>query len=566
MKNRSHTLCVSLCFILWLLSANTVSSKEAHRSDGVAARVIGGEPSTVPYPWMVSLQELTTQGWFHFCGGTLIGPSTVLTAAHCVNRTGVPNRPMRVVVGGLDLANNLGAQFANVEFIVQHPDFQREYFIHDLAVLHLDQTLSHEIISLPAASDGGVYQRFLPGQRLLVTGWGAVSFNPVSGFGTSNQLQEALIPLVDQSFCRQKYAETLTSVTDQMFCASQEQPLIDTCRGDSGGPIVIQSGGGYQQLGLVSFGSATCNPAELPGVFADVAFYHSFIAQAQRGPVFSLPTGFEGQNRAIDLSVALSSWHPFSVTGVVEQGSRVMALDLSDCTREVAQGNNCFITLSLDTSLPGEVDELIRLAVSSPDPDGATEIGVQLSGWVLNTFAQAETVSDSRLGSQQWFTGGDLPWSVAPGAEARLQAGALSTRDQDSVLVLYAQGPAVVSFQNLIPIESRTGLLEVSMTRVGGILPIGALELSGIGDWACGEFEFNLADEYKLTWRFQNSSADVARPNPAALLRRVRLGSCADQQPVQNSGSGGVLDGHVSMLALLLLLIGRGFLGAIRDL
>ncbi|NWU72492.1 CTRC protein, partial [Pterocles burchelli] len=67
----------------------------------LGSRVVGGEDA-VPHswPWQVSLQSLNAGTWQHLCGGTLIDPSWVLTAAHCISKT----RTYRVVLGLQDLS------------------------------------------------------------------------------------------------------------------------------------------------------------------------------------------------------------------------------------------------------------------------------------------------------------------------------------------------------------------------------------------------------------------------------------------------------------------------------
>lgn len=87
----------------------------------LGSRVVGGEDAVAhSWPWQVSLQYSRNGDWSHTCGGTLIAPSWVLTAAHCYSSS----LTYRVVLGEYDLTvEDDGAVVAEVEDFIVHENW-----------------------------------------------------------------------------------------------------------------------------------------------------------------------------------------------------------------------------------------------------------------------------------------------------------------------------------------------------------------------------------------------------------------------------------------------------------
>jgi len=243
----------------------------------VAPQVVGGtEASPGAWPWMVALVHHNDSNLYNgqFCGGSLIGESWVLTAAHCV----YDQSPAAIdVVAGI---HNLtypedGYQRIAVASITLHPGFTGGRLINDIALLRL----AHPAIlggsgatRVGTVSLANETMGTLAGFDSVVTGWGSM-YNKNGPY--PDALRQAHVSIYSNSVCNNSlhYAGTVSS---NELCAGYESGGYDTCNGDSGGPLVILYGSAWWLAGITSWGDGCANPYK-PGVYVRISSHASWI-------------------------------------------------------------------------------------------------------------------------------------------------------------------------------------------------------------------------------------------------------------------------------------------------
>ncbi|MFI9009578.1 S1 family peptidase [Actinosynnema sp. NPDC053489] len=232
-------------------------------SADVDERVVGGERvSIADHPWVVYLTDAAGN---QFCGGTLVAPTKVVTAAHCA--TSRTPRNTRVVLGREDRQAADGV-VSRLTGIWVHPDYVSADQGADVAVLTLRSAVNYRPLPLARPSDGALYE---PGTNGLVLGWGRTSEQGSS----SRYLMGATVPVMDDGYCESAYPQY---DPDEMTCGGYPGGGVDTCQGDSGGPFVA----GGKLIGITSWGEG-CAREGRPGVYSEVKRYADVIQQQLAG-------------------------------------------------------------------------------------------------------------------------------------------------------------------------------------------------------------------------------------------------------------------------------------------
>ncbi|XP_028658462.2 granzyme A-like [Erpetoichthys calabaricus] len=212
---------------------------------GYCTEIVGGTPS-IPHsrPFMVYLKS--------GCGGTLIKPNWVVTAAHCftVNQ--------EVLLGAHSIKDpEKEKQTFSVKKCVKYPLYKKGKYEHDIMLiqLHGNATLTSavDILSLPETA-----KDVQPNTKCLVAGWGKTAYNGK----VSDDLREVNVTITDWSVCKDSYAKVKKNVTKNMICAGDKNGNKDACKGDSGGPLICNK----SYTGIVAFGEG-CGATKYPGVY-----------------------------------------------------------------------------------------------------------------------------------------------------------------------------------------------------------------------------------------------------------------------------------------------------------
>ncbi|XP_055561358.1 chymotrypsin-like elastase family member 3B [Falco cherrug] len=241
------------------------------------SRVVNGE-NAVPYgwPWQISLQYERDGTFRHTCGGTLIAPNWVMTAAHCISSS----LTYQVVLGEYDMGVNEGPEqripVARANIFV-HPKWRSSCVAcgNDIALLKLQHpaVLNTQVQTgqLPPAGT------ILPdGYPCYLSGWGRLSSR---GGPLPEQLQQALMPVVAFDRCTQPDWWGTLAIRRTMICAGGAEKA--GCNGDSGGPLNCRAADGTWEVhGIASFVSGLgCNVPKKPTVFTRVSAFEDWITE-----------------------------------------------------------------------------------------------------------------------------------------------------------------------------------------------------------------------------------------------------------------------------------------------
>ncbi|XP_038835924.1 coagulation factor VII isoform X3 [Salvelinus namaycush] len=224
-------------------------------------------------PWQVMLEYMNE----YKCGGILLAPHWILTAAHCMWHTTASHWQVTVgewANGEHNRAKKEGTeQVRRVTRMLIHPQYNHTSTDRDLSLLYLKRevVLGPFVVPVCLPALDGSFGRTLGAMRTsVVSGWGRLA---QSG-PPSTLLQRLEVPRVPLQECR----TTGLNVTSNMLCAGFRDGKKDACQGDSGGPLVTRYKNTWFLTGVVSWGKG-CAQEDVYGIYTRVSNFLDWINQ-----------------------------------------------------------------------------------------------------------------------------------------------------------------------------------------------------------------------------------------------------------------------------------------------
>ncbi|XP_076880214.1 granzyme B [Brachyhypopomus gauderio] len=246
--------------LLFAVALSTLTCKDTHGGHIINGRK--AQKNTLGF--MASVQF----NGKHHCGGFLIHPRYVLTAAHC-DKSQMQGGQMTVVIGTENIKptdNNL--QKYAVENKYKYPTYKRVQDGGDIMLLKLSKSTMRnkalKTVKIPRAD-----KPVRPNQKCQIAGWGKTEAQNIV-----DDLRVTDVPITDLKLCKEMWTKVDIKLPARVLCAGDNETKSGACQGDSGGPLVCNG----VAVGIISFNlHNNCDYPNVPNVFTDISKYRVWI-------------------------------------------------------------------------------------------------------------------------------------------------------------------------------------------------------------------------------------------------------------------------------------------------